>query len=176
MLGLKRGTVYLSGHDPLWDAAAQQTIQVLKRVLGEAAADIQHVGSTSIRGIKAKPIIDLAVGVRDYEAVMAKREALGKEGIVFRFDERPEQLLFVMGDFAQDTRTHHIHVVLFESPESENYLLFRNYLNGNAAAAKEYEAVKEKLAAAYPRDREAYTAEKGPTVVKLLGEAYRLRR
>ena len=98
MLGLKRGTVYLSGHDPLWDAAAQQTIQVLKCVLGEAAADIQHVGSTSIRGIKAKPIIDLAVGVRDYEAVMAKREALGKEGIVFRFDERPEQLLFVMGD------------------------------------------------------------------------------
>ena len=138
MPGLKRGTVFLQAHDPEWEVIAAETMRVLKEVLGEAAVDIQHVGSTSVRGIKAKPIIDLAVGVRDYDAVLAKREELAAKGIVFRFDERPEQLLFVMGDFAEDTRTHHIHVVLFESSEWSNYLLFRNYLNGNADAAKEY--------------------------------------
>ena len=63
-LGLKRGTVQLEPHDKQWDDVAVQTIKTLKSILGDDAIDIQHIGSTANnRQIKAKPIIDIAVGV-----------------------------------------------------------------------------------------------------------------
>ena len=91
--------------------------------------------------------------------------------IIFRFDERPEQLLFVMGDFARDTRSHHIHVVLYGSDEWNNYINFRDYLNTHIAAAKEYESVKLRLAKQYPDDRIAYTDGKQEVIDRLLEEA-----
>ena len=154
---MKRGTVYLEPHQVEWERTAEETIQTLKRILGSVAVDIQHIGSTSIRTISAKPIIDIAVAVNDYELILSKRDVLENADIIFRFDERPEQLLFVMGDFEKDTRSHHIHVVLYGSDEWNNYINFRDYLNSNIKAAREYEAVKLKLAEQYPDDRIAYT-------------------
>ena len=103
-IGMKRGTVYLELHQAERERAAKETIQTLKSILGSVAVDIQHIGSTSIRTISAKPIIDIAVAVNDYELILSKRDELEKADIVFRFDERPEQLLFVMGNFEKDTR------------------------------------------------------------------------
>ena len=82
-LGLKRGTVQLEPHDKQWDEAAIQTIKILKSILGDDAIDIQHIGSTAIPAIKAKPIIDIAVGVTDFEKIMSYNEQLQKEGISF---------------------------------------------------------------------------------------------
>ena len=154
---MKRGTVYLEPHHPEWERAAEETISTLKNILGSITADIQHIGSTSIKVISAKPIIDIAVAVNDYELILSKRDVLEKADIVFRFDERPEQLLFVMGDFEKDTRSHHIHVVLYGSDEWNNYINFRDYLNFNIKAAREYETVKLRLAEQYSDDRIAYT-------------------
>ena len=70
-LGLKRGTVQLEPHDKQWDEAAIQTIKKLKSILGDDAVDIQHIGSTAIPAIKAKPIIDIAVGVTDFEKIIS---------------------------------------------------------------------------------------------------------
>ena len=170
-IGMKRGTVYLEPHQEEWERAAEETIQTLKNILGSVAVDIQHIGSTSIRTISAKPIIDIAVAVNDYELVLNKCDELEKAEIVFRFDERPEQLLFVMGDFEKDTRSHHIHVVLYDSDEWNNYINFRGYLNSNSEAAGEYEAVKIRLAEQYPDDRIAYTDGKQEVINKLLEEA-----
>ena len=119
---MKRGTVYLEPHQSEWERSAEETIRTLKNILGSVAVDIQHIGSTSIKTISAKPIIDIAVAVNDYEPILRKRNVLEKANIVFRFDERPEQLLFVMGDFKKDTRSHHIHVVLYGSDEWNNYI------------------------------------------------------
>lgn len=69
-LGLKRGTVQLEPHDKQWDEIAIQTIKTLKTILGDDAIDIQHIGSTAIPVIKAKPIIDIVVGVTNFERVM----------------------------------------------------------------------------------------------------------
>ncbi len=173
MLGLKRGTVILEAHRTEWERQAGETIRLLKRVLGEAAVDAQHVGSTAVPGLPAKPILDLAVGVRDYDAVLALRRRLEENGVVFRFDERPTQLLFVMGDFTADTRTHHIHVVRYGSEEWENYLRFRDYLRENADAAARYAAEKRRLAERFPNDRNAYTEAKSAIVRALLEEAKR---
>ena len=170
-IGMKRGTVYLEPHQSEWEIAAEETISTLKNILGSIAADIQHIGSTSIKTISAKPIIDIAVAVNNYELILSKRDVLEKADIVFRFDERPEQLLFVMGDFKKDTRSHHIHVVLFGSDEWNNYINFRGYLNSNSEAAGEYEAVKIRLAEQYPDDRIAYTEGKQEVIYRLLEEA-----
>ena len=75
-LGLKRGTVQLEPHDKQWDDVAAQTIKTLKSILGDDAIDIQHIGSTAIPAIKAKPIIDIAVGVTDFEKIMSHNEQL----------------------------------------------------------------------------------------------------
>ena len=109
--------------------------------------------------------------MNDYELILSKRDELKKADIVFRFDERPEQLLFVMGDFAKDTRSHHIHVVLYGSDEWNNYINFRDYLNSNMEAAKKYETVKLRLAEQYPGDRIAYTDGKQEVIDRLLEEA-----
>ena len=170
-IGMKRGTVYLEPHQTEWERAAEETIRTLKNILGNSAADIQHIGSNSIRTISAKPIIDIAVAVNDYELILSKRDVLENADIIFRFDERPEQLLFVMGDFEKDTRSHHIHVVIYGSDEWNNYINFRDYLNSNIKAAREYEAVKLKLAEQYPDDRIAYTDGKQEVIDKLLAEA-----
>ena len=108
-IGMKRGTVYLGPHQEEWERAAEETIQTLKNILGSVAVDIQHIGSTSIRTISAKPIIDIAVAVNDYELVLNKCDELEKAEIVFRLDERPEQLVFVMWDFEKDTSSSNIH-------------------------------------------------------------------
>ncbi len=174
-IGLKRGTVYLSDHQITWAKNAKEAIDELYAELHDLKPDIQHVGSTSIVSIKAKPIIDIAIAVSDFEGIIARNDMLAAYGVIFRLDERPEQLLYVKGDFEADTRTHHIHVVLKNSREWMNYLNFRDYLNANHRAAVEYEAVKEQLAARYPNDRNAYTEGKQEIITRLLLEAEKWR-
>ena len=170
-IGMKRGTVYLEPHQTEWERAAEETIQTLKNILGSVAADIQHIGSTSVRTISAKPIIDIAVAVNYFDDILSMREELRQNGIIYRFEESTEQLLFVMGNFEKDTRSHHIHVVIYGSDEWNNYINFRDYLNSNIEAAKEYEAVKLRLAEQYPDDRIAYTDGKQEVIESLLAEA-----
>ena len=167
-IGLKRGIVRLADHQAVWADYAAETIRLLREILGDAADDIQHVGSTSIPGIKAKPIIDIAVATMDYERVLSWCEELSAQGVHLRFDERPGQLLFVMGDFVEDTRTHHIHVVQTGSKEWRGYLAFRDYLRANPDMAKEYEQTKMTLAERYPSSREAYTEGKAAFITGVL--------
>ena len=142
-LGLKRGTVQLEPHDKQWDDVAAQTIKTLKSILGDDAIDIQHIGSTAIPAIKAKPIIDIAVGVTDFEKIMSHNEQLEKEGIFYRGSDVEHQVLYVMGDMEADIRTHHIHIVKWNGTEWKNYIHFRDYLNANENVALQYEKLKE---------------------------------
>lgn len=174
-IGMKRGTVYLIAHRAEWEEIAQRAVEDIKRVLRDVVVDAQHIGSTSIKTIPAKPIIDIAVGVTDYDAVLEQKERLAAEHITLRIDERPEQLLFVMGDFEQDTRTHHIHVVRYGSKEWNNYLNFRDYLNAHESAAQRYGALKKELSQRYPDDRAAYTEGKSGLIAELLSEASKWR-
>ena len=87
IIGMKRGTVYLESHREEWETAAAETIRIIKSVLKDAVIDVRHVGSTSIKTIPAKPIIDIAVGVADYDAVFLKKNCLEAENIIFRFEK-----------------------------------------------------------------------------------------
>ena len=151
-LGLKRGIVQLEPHDKQWDEIALQTIKTLKSILGDDAIDIQHIGSTAIQAIKAKPIIDIAVGVTDFDKVMLHNEQLRQVGIFYRGSDVESQLLYVMGDMEGDTRTHQIHVVKWNGTEWKNYIHFRDYLNANENVALQYQKLKEELESKYADD------------------------
>lgn len=167
-LGLKRGTVQLEPHNKQWEEVAVQTIGKLKAILGEEAIDIQHIGSTAIPAIKTKPIIDIAVGVDDFNRVLLYNEQLQQEGIVYRGLDVEHQLLYVMGDMKNDTRTHHIHVVKWNETEWKNYIYFRDYLNSNENVALQYQQLKEELGRKYADDSIAYTSGKQNMIDKIL--------
>ncbi|MBO5323224.1 MAG: GrpB family protein [Oscillospiraceae bacterium] len=171
MLGLKRGTVALSEHQNSWHGDAARAIGLLKGVLSDAAIDIQHVGSTAIVGIHAKPIIDIAVGVTSLNAVMPHIPSLEKHGIIYRKQDVEGQMLFVMGDFEKNIRTHHIHVVLWNSTPWQDYVNFRAYLNAFPEKARSYDDLKCSLAVKFAQDRGSYTQAKQELIAKLLAEA-----
>ena len=175
MLGLKRGTVALAPHEDGWDRMAAETIRLLKELLGSTAVDIQHIGSTAIAGICAKPIIDIAVGVHRLQDVETHMATLAGKGIVFRGQDIADQVLFVMGDFERDVRTHHIHFLRWGSEAWNNYVNFRDYLNRFPERARAYEAQKLALARKFPGNRSEYTEGKKARIEMLLGEARRWR-
>ncbi len=170
MLGLKRGTVVLCEHDEKWDQKAKEIIAILKEVLDKEAVEIEHIGSTAIASIKAKPIIDLLVGVKDIDAVLLKRKELEEKGIYYHGEDHGG-VLFVMGDMEKDTRSCHIHVVPYDSRKWKDDLAFRDYLKNNEDAARAYEKVKEELALKYPDDRSSYTKGKEAIIHQLLEQA-----
>jgi len=172
MIGLKRGTVMLFPHDEAWKNEAELTIKCLRNVLGSAALDIRHVGSTSIAGICAKPIIDIAVCVREFDDLLPHLCALEEAGFIHRPNVDSEhQMFFVCGDFENDTRTHHIHAVKEDSTEWRDYNNFRDYMNSHPNDAAKYDALKKELCSKYADDRETYTASKAAFIKRILDRA-----
>ena len=171
MIGLKRGTVKLTDHQVEWEENAGKTMETLKRLLGSAAIDIQHIGSTAIPSIHAKPIIDIVVGVYDLNDMIPHIEILGQNGFVFRGADVSGQVLFAMGDFENDLRTHHIHVVKWNGKEWNDYINFRDYLNAFPEKASLYDDCKQKLAERFSDDRGQYTDGKKELIRCFLEEA-----
>ncbi|WP_303797510.1 GrpB family protein [Ruminococcus flavefaciens] len=169
-LGLRRGTVAVEPHNSEWEVTAQQTIAQLREILGNTAADIQHIGSTSIKNICAKPIIDIVVGVRDFRDILELNAVLEDNGFIFRGQDVPDQYLYVCGD--EDSRTHHIHTVIYDSEAWNNYINLRDYLNCHKAEAQAYSELKEKLARQYPDDRNTYTELKSGLIAEILAKAH----
>lgn len=177
MIGLKRGTVKLCDHEKEWELEAQRTITRLREILGTVAKDIQHVGSTAIFTIKAKPIIDIAVAVSDFDDILALEPELRDSGFYYRpKTDMQGQKLWACGsmyDGTGDLQTHFIHVVLDDSMEWINYINFRDYLNKTPSVAKEYEDLKISLAKEAPIDkgREKYLKGKQDFIVYTLRKA-----
>lgn len=168
MLGLQQGTVKLMPHTELWHQLFAEEEARLREVIGEHVVAIEHIGSTAICGLSAKPIIDIAAAVHetaDAEKCVEPLENIGYEyrgesGIAGRY-------YFVKGE----PRTHHLHMVASGSDVWRSHLLFRNYLRQNRAVAEEYERLKRDLAEKYKRDRETYTEGKATFIEEVLKKA-----
>ena len=151
----------------------------MKQILGNVIKDIQHVGSTSILSIRAKPIIDIAVAVDDFDDILSFEKELKDAGFYYRPKSQASikgQLLFACGNYYEgtgDLQTHFIHVVRTNSMDWVNYINFRDYLNNTPSAAKEYEALKVSLALQFPIDngREKYIKGKHDFIVHTLRKA-----
>ncbi len=172
MLGLERGHVVLCKHETEWEENAKAAIQQLKKLFGPLAVDIQHIGSTSISHIMAKPIIDIVVGINDFNRLRDMVPCLEFNGLQNRPNsDISDYMLFVMGDMKKQIRTHHIHVVKYDGNRWHNQINFRDYLNANPKIAKEYESLKLQLCKEYPDYRESYTQGKEKFILKILLQA-----
>lgn len=159
MLGLKRGTVRLLPHNPGWKNLFEKEKERLNRGLKDLIVDIEHIGSTAIPGIAAKPIIDMAIGVRSIKEAKKLKKPLQKLGYTFRSNASSRlKLFFTKGPEAR--RTHYIHVLKSNGILWKNDIGFRNYLRKHKTKAKKYEWLKRKLADLYAGDRKTYTASK----------------
>jgi GrpB-like predicted nucleotidyltransferase (UPF0157 family) len=153
----------------------EQERSLLRRELDEwLTGSIEHVGSTAIPGLAAKPVIDIMAGVESLAASGGAIAAASRIGYV-HFPYRPD----VMHWFCKPSpafRTHHLHLVPFNSREWIERLAFRDYLRRDSTAAAEYAALKHKLAIAFEFDRESYTDAKGPFIRRVIELALPARR
>ena len=175
-IGLKRGTVALEPHNIEWEISANKIIDKLKNILIDDILDVQHIGSTSILHIYAKPIVNIVVGVSDFERIMKHNDVLKEAGIIYRREDHPGQHLYVCGDLENNIHTHYIHVVIWGEKQWHNYINMRDYLNANIDKAEEYSELKLKLTKGYSEDRIAYTEGKSEFIERILQEASEWRK
>jgi GrpB-like predicted nucleotidyltransferase (UPF0157 family) len=168
-LGLDKNMVRLLPHDPSWVALGQRECQIVTRLLGGTARDVVHVGSTSVPGIEAKPILDIAAAVGDDAPTgdLVSRLCAGGEYSYEGDNQEDGGLLFVRGHGT--FRTVHVHVVGAGSEAWASYLRFRRLLMDDPAARDRYQSEKRRLAHQYPNDRAGYTRAKSPVIEELLG-------
>src|SRR5437588_6164404 len=147
-------------YDPAWpDMFARQAAE-LRGALGAVALRIDHIGSTAIPQLAAKPVIDVQVSVADFEPLDAYRAPLERLGYVFRA-ANPERTKRYFREPPGQRRTH-IHVRRAGSFSEQFALLFRDFMRVHADVAAQYADLKLKLAQRYREDRTAYTDAKGP--------------
>ena len=159
--------VEIVDYDPSWPERFRAERGLLEAVLKPwLAGGIEHVGSTAIAGMPAKPVIDIMAGVANLDVSRPAIEAVSKLGYVY-FPYRVD----IMHWFCKPSaafRTHHLHLVPVGSRRWEECLAFRDAIRKDATLAKEYAALKMRLAIEFRFDREAYTEGKGPFVRRVL--------
>ena len=161
-------TINLVAYDTTWPREFEAEAHRIERACAGLSIRLEHIGSTSIPGLSAKPVIDILAGrpgnVPGARYVDAFRqigyEHKGAYGI-------PGRNYFRRGV----PRTHHVHLVSWSSDLWRDHLLFRDYLRRHPDIAREYETIKRELAALYLHDRERYTDAKGPFVRSIVRRA-----
>lgn len=169
---LKKDNVEIVSYNPQWPRDAEIEIERIKSILpSNEIIDIQHVGSTAIPGLSAKPIIDIQISAKSLDAMkVIAVPLLQKLGYEFWHDNPdPERMFFVKGmPTYGEKRTHHIHIFNHDSKHWYNKIVFRDYLISHPDCAKEYEELKYHLSKVHFYDREKYTDEKKAFVNKIL--------
>ncbi len=157
-------------HDPSWEEKFGREAAAIRGALGSVAVRVDHVGSTAVPGLSAKPIIDINVSVPDVTAVDSYRRPL--EGIGYLFVPDPESPdLHFFGKPTTRPRTYHIHVCQEGSLHERRQLAVRDFLRAHPREVAAYGAVKQAIAERHPGDRLGYIAEKDPYVEALVRRA-----
>ncbi|MCA0987135.1 GrpB family protein [Guptibacillus algicola] len=167
---MKTPTVHLVEYDVTWKKTFEEEKQSILHAVQEKVVAIEHIGSTSIEGLSAKPIIDIAVGVHHLDEVDSMKEPLERAG--YEYIHKPEledRRFFRKGGWGNGKT--HVHVCEYGGSQWKEKLAFRDYLRAHPALAKEYEELKQTLASRYKDDRPTYTSEKEPFIKKVLERA-----
>jgi GrpB-like predicted nucleotidyltransferase (UPF0157 family) len=159
--------IEIVGYDPRWVELFTLERESLTRELKKWLVGVpEHIGSTAVRGLAAKPIIDIMAPVASLEDSLPAIEEAGRIGYAF-YPYKPE----IMHWFCKpgpSYRTHHLHLVPFGSQLWLDRLAFRDALRASETLRTEYQALKYSLAQAHREDREAYTSAKGPFIERAL--------
>jgi GrpB-like predicted nucleotidyltransferase (UPF0157 family) len=158
----------LHEHSPLWAEAFRELRDVYSRCLGDLAIAIEHVGSTAIPDIKAKPILDIDVVIADYDIFPRVVDRLALLGYSHNGDQgiRHREAFHGADEWTPHTdprrhwHNHHLYVCPQWSEELKRHLLFRDYLRTNKTARREYEIIKLSIEARADGDRKKYATIK----------------
>jgi GrpB-like predicted nucleotidyltransferase (UPF0157 family) len=158
-------------YDESWPEQFQRLAQPMRHALGSVALRIDHIGSTSVPGLAAKPVIDIQISVADFDPLDAFRLPLESLGYVFRA-ENPELTKRYFREPPGQPRVH-VHVRRLGSFSQQLALLFRDFVRAHPDVVNEYARLKIELAKQYnrPEDREAYTDAKDPFIWQVLRQA-----
>jgi GrpB-like predicted nucleotidyltransferase (UPF0157 family) len=166
MLGLPRGEVFLVPWTDQWTNEFEIEKDHIQKAIGHNIVDIHHIGSTAIKGLSAKPIIDMAIEIKDFSHGEKSITALERLGYSFRgTNVLPERFYFNKGE----PRTHQIHMYQSGNKYLLEQLQFRDYLRNNPQERKEYEQLKIRLAKVNKNDKHKYADEKTEFVRSILG-------
>ena len=155
----KRKMITIAEYNPEWPRIFRDLASGIRSAIGPAALRIDHIGSTSIPGLAAKPIIDIQISVTSFEPMDPYRRPLEESGFEYR-NKNPELTKRYFKEPQGVTERTHIHVRRAGSFSEQYSLLFRDYMRCHAAAASEYAGLKLKLAEQHRDDRNAYTEAK----------------
>ena len=157
-------------YDKAWETDFEAIKQEIEAAIGDLILGVEHVGSTSVEGMSAKPCIDIDVVIRDYtvfDAVVEQLAAIGYQhegdlGIrhreAFRYEGKPH------------LRTHHLYVCPQDSEELHRHITFREFLKSHPEAVRQYSRVKEEAARQFPEDIDGYIACKSPCIAELYAQ------
>lgn len=159
--------VVVESYDETWTSAFEEIKKEIESAVGDLIIGIEHVGSTSVEGLSAKPIIDIDIIIKDYsifDAVANKLNTIGyihegnlgiKDREAFKYSDKPH------------LQRHHLYVCPQQSEELHRHITFRDFLRSNPEAVKRYGAVKEKAAQLFPDDIDKYIEYKAPCIEEL---------
>jgi GrpB-like predicted nucleotidyltransferase (UPF0157 family) len=139
------GIETVRAYDPAWPGRARQACDELRAALPGVFLEIEHVGSTAVPGLAAKPVIDLMASASTLEVMAPHTETLAGMGYRLLPGVMPNRLFYPRDD-AAGRRTHHLHVVGADTWETRNERILRDYLLTHPEAAARYGALKEELA------------------------------
>jgi GrpB-like predicted nucleotidyltransferase (UPF0157 family) len=166
-LKMKTKRVIVLPYSAKWKSDFEKIKQEIEHAIGDLIVGVEHVGSTSVVGLSAKPCIDIDVVIKDYSVFDDVVEKLGTIGYThegnlgiedreaFKYKDKPH------------LQTHHLYVCPQQSKELHRHITFRDFLRKNPEAAKRYGAVKETAAQLFPDDIEQYIAYKSPCIEEL---------
>ena len=154
-------------YDNSWPSKFRAEKEFLESIIGRwIYGSIEHVGSTSVIGLSAKPVIDIMVGVESLELSKSAIDVLIKNGYCF-YPYKAD----VMHWFCKpspEVRTHHLHLIPYNSSLWHERIQFREHLRTHPAVANQYARLKHRLADESPNDRERYTQNKWPFIHQVL--------
>ena len=166
------GQIVVADYDPDWPRMFEQERARLSAALGPLVLIIEHIGSTAVPGLAAKPIIDLLVGVQSLTEAQSRSIAtLSAMGYAYFPEYKswlPDELFFRKGI----PWTHHAHVMEPSNPRWESLLLFRDYLRAHSGAALAYATLKRDLAVTFRDDIAAYRTAKNDFVADVIAKAH----
>ena len=171
MIGLAKGKVNVVSYDIKWEKhfnkEREEVLDFLKS--NNINADIEHVGSTAVPGMAAKPIVDIAIGLRKRSDMGRALKILKDAGRDYvKAANQPGMLFLAKGS----PRKFHYHLVVFGTPAWTKLIIFRDFLRRHQGIAAEYGNLKMQLAKAYPESRLDYMKHKRLMLLAILNRAY----
>jgi GrpB-like predicted nucleotidyltransferase (UPF0157 family) len=162
-------SIELSEYNDDWPLKFSEESTFLKNIIGNwLCGSIEHVGSTSVPGLIAKPVIDIMFGIKSLADAKPSIKVLMDNG--YQYAPYKEDVMHWFCKPSAMLRTHHLHLIPYESPLWNDRIQFRDLLRTNQALSDEYATLKKELAIQHKEDRDAYTENKSPFIQRVLNE------